>query len=80
MMNDPQCQTVNKINYNLLLSFMHERENDIKNSEKYLAIAERYYKMKNNPHMKFNPVQNPYELPTPKVPTPERYVSQLTHT
>lgn len=57
---DPQASSVNKINYTLLLSFMHERENDIKNSEKYLAIAERYYKIKNNPHLKFTPVKNPY--------------------
>lgn len=60
MMQDPDCQTGNKINYNLLLSFMHEREKDIKSSEKYLAIAERYYKIKNNPHMKFTPPENPY--------------------
>lgn len=78
-MEDPSCQTVNKINYSLLLSFMHERENDIKSSEKYLANAERYFKMKNNPNMKFISVQNPYELPKPKVPKPERYISQLSH-
>jgi hypothetical protein len=35
--------------------------------------------MKNNPYLKFVPIDNPYELPKPKVPKPERYASQLTH-
>lgn len=34
--------------------------------------------MKKNPYIKFTPVENPYELPKPAVPKPERYVSQLT--
>ena len=29
--------------------------------------------------MKLNPPENPYEEPKPKVPKPERYTSQLTH-
>lgn len=35
--------------------------------------------MKENPNLKFKPVPNPYLEPRPKVPKPERYVSQLTH-
>lgn len=78
MMADPDCPTGNKINYNMLLSFMYEQEGDIKNSEKYLAVAERYYKVKKNPHLKFTPPENPYVLPRPAVPKPERYLSQLS--
>lgn len=55
LMTDPTSTITHKINYNLLVSFMYEREADIKNSEKYLAIAERYYKMKKSPFMKFIP-------------------------
>ena len=58
---------------------MYEKENQIKECEKYLALAEKYYKMKQNPHLKLNPPENPYEEPKPKVPKPERYTSQLTH-
>ena len=68
-----------KILCNLLLSFMYERDENIKECEKYLALAEKYYKIKQNPHLKLNPPENPYEEPKPKVPKPERYTSQLTH-
>lgn len=35
--------------------------------------------MKQNPHLKFHPPIDPYELPKAKVPKPERYTSQLSH-
>jgi hypothetical protein len=34
--------------------------------------------MKNNPSIRINPPKNPYVEPTPKVPKPGRYVSQLS--
>ena len=36
--------------------------------------------MKTNPHLKINPPKNPYLEPTPKVPKPGKYVSQLSIT
>jgi hypothetical protein len=34
--------------------------------------------MKNNPSIRINPPKNPYLDPTPKVPKPGRYASQLS--
>ena len=79
MIESEESSLPDKIIYNLLLSFMYEREGNIKQSEKYLAVAERYFKMKQNPNLKFHPPVDPYELPKPKVPKPERYTSQLSH-
>ena len=79
MIESEESTLPDKIVFNLLLSFMYEREGNIKQSEKYLAIAERYFKMKQNPNLKFHPPIDPYELPKPKVPKPERYTSQLSH-
>ena len=34
--------------------------------------------MKKNPHLKINPPKNPYLEPTPRIPKPGKYVSQLS--
>ena len=36
--------------------------------------------MKSNPHLKINPPKNPYLEPTPRIPKPGKYVSQLSST
>ena len=49
-----------------------------KASERHIALAEKYYQLKNNPSIRINPPKNPYIEPAPKVPKPGRYVSQLS--
>ena len=61
-----------------LLSFLFERLGEEKKSEKHLALAEKYFQMKKNPHLKINPPKNPYLEPTPRIPKPGKYVSQLS--
>ncbi len=57
---------------------MEERLGQEKASEKHTALAEKYFQMKHNPAIRINPPKNPYLDPTPKVPKPGRYVSQLS--
>ena len=39
---------------------MYEMKGDVLRSEKYLAMAEKYFQIKKNPHLKINPPKNPY--------------------
>ena len=57
---------------------MYEMKGDVLRSEKYLAMAEKYFQIKKNPHLKINPPKNPYLQPKPMIPKPYRYTSQLT--
>lgn len=61
-----------------MLALVEERQGQEKASEKHIALAEKYYQMKNNPSIRINPPKNPYIDPTPKVPKPGRYISQLS--
>lgn len=61
-----------------MLSFLFERLKEEKKAEKHQALAEKYFQMKSNPHLKINPPKNPYLEPVPRIPKPGKYVSQLS--
>ena len=67
-----------KVSVHHLLCYAYKRADQQKKSEKHLGLAEKYYLFQSNPNMRINQVHNPYVEPTPRVPKPDKFVSQLS--